>query len=130
MDFFNWKQNNDSLSRYLDFCVFMKSTYFKICDVIIGIMEVTLMLISFSILLSTIKIKFDQILVCCITNIYNTFLRLKINAGDWKLVPGPLMTLLKWQYSKIWQFFNRWHLPFLKVLYLPFQKKWNTGILT
>ena len=27
-----------------------------------------------------------------------------VNAGDWKLVPGPFMTLLKLQYSEIWPF--------------------------
>ena len=26
--------------------------------------------------------------------------------------------------------FNDWHIPFSIVLYSPFQKKWNTGILT
>ena len=36
MNFFIWRKNI-SFSRYLDFCVFVKSTNFKICDVIIGI---------------------------------------------------------------------------------------------
>ena len=27
-----------------------------------------------------------------------------LNAGDWKLIPGPLMILLKLQYNKIWPF--------------------------
>ena len=35
------------------------------------------------------------------TNIFNMFW---LNVGDWKLVPGPFMILLKWQYSKIWPF--------------------------
>ena len=30
-------KNNISLSRYLDFCAFVKSTDFKVCDVIVGI---------------------------------------------------------------------------------------------
>ena len=50
MNFFIWRKNNTSFLRYLDFCVFVKSTDFKISDVIIGIatyiMEVTLMLVS------------------------------------------------------------------------------------
>ena len=44
------EKNNISFLRHLDFCVFVKSTGFKICDIIIGIpthiMEVTLMFIS------------------------------------------------------------------------------------
>ena len=62
--------------------------------------------------------KFDQILVWCMTNISNMFLA---NAGDWKLVPGPFMLLLKWRQ---WDFaiFNSWHLPFLYVPDLPCQK--------
>ena len=35
MIFFIWRKNV-SFTRYLDFCVFVKSTYFKICDVIRG----------------------------------------------------------------------------------------------
>ena len=34
---FHWKANNVSFSRYLDFCVFVESTNFKTCDVIIYI---------------------------------------------------------------------------------------------
>ena len=74
-------------------------------------------------ILSTIKMKFGQMLVCCMTNI-STWL----HAGDWKFVPGSFMILLKQQYRKIW-LFNSWHLPFLNVPYSPFYKKWNTGIL-
>ena len=37
MNFFIWSKNNVSFSRYLDFCVFVKSTDFEICDVIINI---------------------------------------------------------------------------------------------
>ena len=36
--------------------------------------------------------QFGQILVCCMTNISNMFLE---NAGDWKLVAGTFMILLK-----------------------------------
>ena len=36
-DFFLFKKNNVSFSRYLDFCIFVKSTDLKICDAIIGI---------------------------------------------------------------------------------------------
>ena len=37
MTFFIWRKSNVSFSRYLHFCVFVKSTDFKICDVIVGI---------------------------------------------------------------------------------------------
>ena len=37
MNFFIWNKNNVSFSRYLDFCVRVKSTDFKICDIIISI---------------------------------------------------------------------------------------------
>ena len=37
MNFFIWNKNNVSFSRYLDFCVSVKSTNFKICDVMISI---------------------------------------------------------------------------------------------
>ena len=36
MNFFILRKSNVSFSRYLDFCVFVKFTDFKICDVIIG----------------------------------------------------------------------------------------------
>ena len=44
-------------------------------------------------------------------NISNIFLA---QCWDFKLVPSPVMILLKWQYSKIW--------PFLIIPYSPFQK--------
>ena len=53
-------------------------------------MEITLLLISFE--SCPIEMKFGQILVCCMTNISNMFW---LNAGDWKLVPGPFMILIK-----------------------------------
>ena len=37
VNFFIWSKNNVSFTRYLNFCVFVKSTHFKICDVIINI---------------------------------------------------------------------------------------------
>ena len=51
--------------------------------------------------LSTIKMKFGQILVYCMTHISNKFL-----AQCWSLETSsrPLMILLKWQYRTIWLF--------------------------
>ena len=37
INFFIWRENDVSFSRYLGFCDFVKSTDLKICDVIIGI---------------------------------------------------------------------------------------------
>ena len=37
--FLIWRKNNISLSKYLDFCAFVRSTSFKICDDIIGIVR-------------------------------------------------------------------------------------------
>ena len=37
INFLIWSKNNVSFSRYGDFCVFVKSADFKICDVIISI---------------------------------------------------------------------------------------------
>ena len=37
MNFFIWRENDVSFSRYLGFCDFVKSADLKLCDVIIGI---------------------------------------------------------------------------------------------
>ena len=115
MNIFIWRKNNVSLSRYRDFCVSVKPADFKICDVIISC---KLHLCLF--VLNPIKIKFGQILVCCMINISNMFLA---KCWSWKLVPGSFMILLKWQYSKIWPFLMVDIYHFLIVLYsIPFQK--------
>ena len=79
--FLIWRKNNISFSRYLDFYAFVKCTDFKICDVIIGIASSGISTYAYFFwILSTLKKKFGQILVCCKTNISNMFLAL-----DWKL---------------------------------------------
>ena len=79
--FFNLKKNIIWFSRYLEFCAFVKSTDFKICGVIIGIASSGISTYAyFFLILSTLKKKFVQMLVCCKTNISNMFLAL-----DWKL---------------------------------------------
>ena len=37
MNFFIWRENHVSFSRYLGFCDYVKYTDLEICDVIIGI---------------------------------------------------------------------------------------------
>ena len=44
--------------------------------------------------------KFGWILVYHIANFSNIFLA---QSGDWKLVPGLFMILMKWQYNEICQ---------------------------
>ena len=77
-------------------------------------------------ILSPIKIKFGQILVCCMTNISNMFL-----AECWRLETSSRLfhDFIKITIQQDLAVFNGWHIPFLIVVYLPLQKKWNTGIL-
>ena len=70
-------------------------------------------------ILSPIKIKFGQILVCCMTNISNMFL-----AEWWRLETSsrPFYDFIKMTIQQDLAIFNGWHIPFLIVLYSPFQK--------
>ena len=79
--FLTWRKSNILFSRYLDFCTFVKSTDFKICDIIIGISSSGISTSAdFFWILSTLKKKFGQMLECCNTNISIMFL-----AQDWRL---------------------------------------------
>ena len=83
-------------------------------------------------ILSTIQMKFGQILVCCMANISNTFL-----AQCWRLEPSSRafydfikMTILRDQ-----AIFNSGHLSFLTVPYSNFQKSetlesWHNWLLS
>ena len=72
--FFNLKKNI-LFSRYLEFCAFVKSTDFKICDVIRGIVGSGISTYAYFFrILSALKKKFSQILVYCKTNISSIFL--------------------------------------------------------
>ena len=66
-----------------------------------------------------IKMKFGQILVCCMRKISNMFLgqcwRLKTSSRP---IYGFIKTTIWWDPA----IFNSWHLPFLNVPYLLFQK--------
>ena len=70
-------------------------------------------------ILSPVKMKLGQILVC---QIFITCFWL--NAADWKLVPGPFMILLKWQNNELWPFLivDIYHWLTLIVSYSHFQK--------
>ena len=76
-------------------------------------------------ILSPIKMKFGQILVCCMTNISNMFL-----AECWRLETSSRLfyDFIKITIQQDLAIFNGCHISFLIVLYSPLQKKWNTGI--
>ena len=64
------------------------------------IMEVMLMLISFE---SQVLSKWILVKYYCA--VWQTFLTYYwLDAGDWKLVPGPFLILLKCHYREIWPF--------------------------
>ena len=62
--------------------------------------------------------KFGEILVCCMTNIFNMFL-----AECWRLETSsrPFYDFFKMIIQQELAIFNGWHIPLLIVLYLPFQ---------
>ena len=78
MDFFIGRRNYVSLAKYLDFYVFDEcSRNVKICDVIIDMGALwRLHFRLFIRVLSSIKMKFVQVLVKLMTNIFNSFLAL------------------------------------------------------
>ena len=117
--FFIWRKNNALFSRYLDFYFSVKSTDFTICDVIIDIMMELIFLLIFFLILSTTKMKFGQILVCCMTNISNIFL-----IQWWRLETSsrPLYDFIEMTKKRGLAICNSWQLLFLIVSFSPFQK--------
>ena len=113
-------KSNVSFSRYLDFCASVKLIDFKICDVIIGIASWwnLHMLISFR-FLSTIKMKFGEILVSCMRSISEMFL-----GQCWRLETSSrsFYDFIKMKIQQDLAIFNVWHLSSLIVSYSPFQK--------
>ena len=67
--------------------------------------------------------------MCCMAKISVTSFRL--NAGEWKLVPGPFMVLFKLKYSEIWPFSIVFIYHFqMSLIYLFSKKKhWNLDII-
>ena len=70
-------------------------------------------------ILSPIKMKFGQILVCCMKNISNMFL-----AECWRLETSSRLfyDFIKMTIQQDLAIFNGWHIPFLIVFYSPFQQ--------
>ena len=64
--------------------------------------------------------------MCCITNISNMY-----SAEWWGLETSSRLfyDFIKVTIQKDLTILNGWHIPFLIVLYSPFQKKWNIEIL-
>ena len=73
------------------------------------------------------KMKFGQILVCCTTDISNKFL-----AQCWRAETSsrPFYDFIKTTIYRDLPILNSGHVPFIIFPYSPFQKYWNTGILT
>ena len=83
-------------------------------------------------ILSPIKMKLGQILVCCLTNISNMFL-----AQSWGLETSsrPFYGFIKTTIGRDLAIFNSWHLPFLIVPYSHIQKNetlesWHNRLLS
>ena len=79
-------------------------------------------------ILSTIKMKFGQILVCCLTNISNVFL-----AQCWRLETSSrlFIILLKWHYNEIWPFLivDIYHFYLSLIHLFKKLKHWNLDIV-
>ena len=82
-------------------------------------------------ILITIKMKFGQILVCCMTNISDLFF-----AQCWRLETTSRLfyNFIKMTIEQDLTILNSWHLPFLSVPYSPFQKNeapqsWHNWLL-
>ena len=128
MNVFIWRKNNVSFSRYQDFVLLWNLHISK---------SVTSYNASqthayFFWILSPIKMKFGQILVCWMTNISNMFL-----AECWRLGTSTKLfyDFIEMKIQQDMAIFNGWHIPFLIVLYSPFQKNetlesWHIWLLS
>ena len=124
MNFFIWKKNV-SFSKYRDFCVFVKPADFKIC----GIISIAAWCKLHFFLLNpkSYQKKIWSNFSVLHDNISNTFL-----AECWRLETSsrPFYDFIKVTIQQDLAIFNSWHMPFLIVLYSPFQKMkyWNLDI--
>ena len=120
MNFFIWKKNFVLFSRYVDFSVLWNPQILK------SVTSSQALLYNgnytyayFFWIPSTVKIKFGQIQVCCMTNTLIMFL-----AYCWRLETScrPFYGFIKMTIQQDLIIFNSWHLPFLIVAYSLFQK--------
>ena len=126
MIFFIWRKNV-LFSRYLDFCVFVKSTDFQTHDVIMCVaLHVGSRTCAYFFRIPiVIKMKFGQIQECCITNFSNMFLVL-----CWGLEgsSNPFYDFIK---ITIWQdlaIFNNYHFDISLIHLFKKMKHWNLDI--
>ena len=126
MNYFIWRKNNVSFSRHRDLCVFVKPADFKI----VTSSKVLLHNVSYTCaysfwILSPIKMKFGQILVCCMTNISNMLL-----AECWRLETSSrlfydfIKMTIQQDLAILMVDIYHFNCPLF-----TFSKKWNTGIL-
>ena len=122
MNFFIWRKNNLSFSRYQDFWVFMKPADFNICGIIISIA-------------ASCKLQLRLFLLnpkCCMANISNMFL-----TECWRLETSSRLfyDFIKKTIQQDLAIFNGWHIPFIIILYSSFQKNellepWHIWLLS
>ena len=135
MILFIWRKNNASFLRYLDFCGFFlypqvsKSLTSSLALLPNGSYTYT----YFFWILSTIYMKFGQILVCCMTNISNMFL-----AQNWRLKTSSshFHDFIKLTIKRDLTILNSGHVQILIVSYSPLfqikkkqkkKKHWNVN---
>ena len=120
MNFFIWRNNNVSFLRYLDFCVFVKSTDFKIRGIIISIAtKWKLHLCLFLLNPKSYKNETWSNTSVLLRNISKIFL-----PQCWRLETSsrPFYYIIKTAVGQDLTIFNSGHLPFFIVPYSLFQK--------
>ena len=127
-----WRKNNALFSRYLDMFLWNSHISKAVTSLEALIHNGSYSYVHLFLILSTIKMKFGQILMCCITNSSNMFL-----ARSWRLETSsrPLNDFIKTEISQDLAIFNWWDLPFLIVAFSPFQKietleSWRNWLLS
>ena len=125
MNLFIWRKINVSFPRYQDFCIFMKPRVSKLVTsskVLLHNASYTSAYFFWT--LRSIKMKFGQILVCCVTDISNMFL-----AEWWRLKTSSRLyyDFIKMTIQQDLVIFNGCHILFSIVLYSPFQKNETLG---
>ena len=127
MIFFIWRKNV-LFSRYLDFCVFVKSTDFQTHDVIMCVaLHVGSRTCAYFFRIPiVIKMKFGQIQECCITNFSNMFL---VQCWGLEGSSNPFYDFIK---ITIWQdlaiFNNIYHFDISLIHLFKKMKHWNLDI--
>ena len=130
MNFSIWRKNSFVLEILRFLCYLQVSKFVTSSSVLLH--NASYSYAYFFWILSPIKMKFGQILVCCMTNISNMFF-----AECWRLETSARLfyDFIKMAIQQDLAIFNGWHIPFLIVLYSPFQKSemlesWHIWLLS